>query len=43
MRPRLVGSSAEWNGDELEAKERYIQQSPKIRKWRHRVRADAGA
>jgi len=43
MRPRWVGSPAEWNGDELEAKERYILQWPKIRKWRHRVRADTGA
>lgn len=43
MRPRLVGSLTEWNGDELEAKERYTLQSPKIREWRHRVHADAGA
>ena len=43
MRPRLVGSPAGLNGDELEAKERYILQSPKIGEWRHRVHADAGA
>ena len=43
MRPRLVGSLTEWNGDELEAKERYTLQLPKIRVWRHRVHADAGA
>lgn len=38
-----AGDHQHVHSDELEAKECYILQSPKITMWRHRFHADAGA